>query len=226
MNYILSLFGIQQHHDIQTSECSAHFSNLLDRVLICDVLFAYCSPATLFRVSRTCRLGRQAIQDYFARAYDINDLFSKFFQDVPAFRRLQARTEAVVSGSLALQFLDRTRYAEADCDLYVHSKHARWIGEWIMANNGAGKTYQFVSSERQPSAFNDAVDEMRARWIGFDSHRGRDTNLEGDEHTYVSDHVTGVFTFVSGDNGAIVQMIATNSNPVDAIMHFHSSKLC
>ena len=179
----------------------------------------------MFRLSRTCKLARLAVQDYVTCAYDINSLFNAFFEDVPAFRRLQAKTGAIVSGSLALQFLDRTRYPGTDCDLYVTARHAKGIGEWIMANDGAGRAYRFTPSEKQASSFGDAMEEY-AQWISFSADGENDTNLEDDGHidTYVSKHVTGVYTFASDKNGAIVQMVVTNSSPIDAITHFHSSE--
>ena len=215
-----------------TTACSSVFLKIVDRVLIYDVLFSYCSPATILRISRTCRLARLAVLDYSYRAFDIDRLLSRFFRNVTAFRCLQARTGAVVSGSLALQFFDRSYYPDSDCDLYVPYKEAEKIGKWILSAGGsAGGNYRFEPRKPQAKTFERAMaDMLSGEWdIPEGSDRGDDED-DDYERLYKAIHITGVFTFVSDEEddlakkGSIVQMIVAKESPVDAIMNFHSSE--
>jgi hypothetical protein len=60
------------------------------------------------------------VKDYFARAFNIEKRLSRYFDDPKSFRKLQAETLTVISGSTALQFFQRNFYPESDLDLYVH----------------------------------------------------------------------------------------------------------
>ena len=53
--------------------------------------------------------------------------FGRYFADPAAFRELQLRTGLIISGSTALQFLDRTTYEGADLDIYAMKEHAQAI---------------------------------------------------------------------------------------------------
>lgn len=120
---------------------------LLDRDSIYDILFGHCSSATIYRLGSTCHFARRAMKEYTRRAFDIQKHFTRFFTDPITFRCLQARTLAVVSGSNALQFLDRTVYPNSDLDLYVSSRHAAEVCDWIVKSGG--KNYKLIPSASQ-----------------------------------------------------------------------------
>jgi hypothetical protein len=174
----------------------------LDRPTISDVLFSCISPATLVRVSRTCQLARFAVQDYRQRAHNINRHLRHFLNDPLGFRELQARTGTVISGSNALQFMDRTFYPEADLDLYVYEHHADEVCRWLLLHAGKG----YVLAPGSP---------------GY--------NREEPE-PYDMPSVASIATLIADQkpDGADpirlkVQVMATRSSPVASILQFHSS---
>lgn len=60
-------------------------------------------------------------------AFDINRCLSRFFTSPSAFRSLQARTGTLISGSIALQFLDRVRYHDTGTVKFHGIVHNRLI---------------------------------------------------------------------------------------------------
>ena len=93
---------------------SIEVADLLHDILTNHVIhwniFSYCTPQTLLRFERTCRLAQAIVEDYIRVAFNIDARLSPFFDDPRAFRSLQARTGTVISGSTALQFFERAIY--------------------------------------------------------------------------------------------------------------------
>ena len=205
---------------------SSKFQALIDRDSIYDSLFGYTSPATIYRVGRTCRLAYWAVKDYTGRAFDINSHLKRFFVDPFGFRVIQARTQAVVSGSSALQFFDRTVYPNSDLDIFVANKDAAEVCAWIV--NCGGKGYKFVPTEKQAlkniitprlalrvhrRGENQAsymVDEQFSNWNFYDSNRYR--------------AVLNFKATTGEDQTQVVQVIVTHNTPMECILSFHSSK--
>ncbi|KAG1891198.1 hypothetical protein F4604DRAFT_398097 [Suillus subluteus] len=190
---------------------------------IYDLILCDLSPRTLVWLSRTCRRAHEAVTHFACRAYNINRHLSRYFPDPTAFRSLQARTGLVISGSNALQFLDRSFYPESDLDLYAHPGHVYEALEWL----------ESVGYKFQPDAWwrqQDWRDEVSADWDGTArriSDHGEmmidfQPNMEYSE-------VAGVYTFtrsVAIDTETVilkVQIIAAKCNPIQTITQFHST---
>ncbi|KAG1754581.1 hypothetical protein EDB19DRAFT_1667165 [Suillus lakei] len=199
--------------------------NLLQKVFltapIYDLILCDLSPRTLVWFSRTCRLAYMAVTRFFPRAYNINRHLSRYFPDPLAFRSLQARTGLVISGSNALQFLDKSFYPESDLDLYAHPGHVYEALEWL---ESVGYRFQPETWQHE-----DWHDEVPADWDGTTrriDRRGDMINLNPDME--YSD-VAGVYTFmrlVAMDTETAilkVQIIATKCNPIQTITQFHST---
>ena len=84
-----------------------------------DLFLSCCTEVALLSVSRTCRIAHETVKEYMRRAFNINPILSSFITSPLSFRLLQARTGALISGSVALQFFDRSYSSEADLDVYV-----------------------------------------------------------------------------------------------------------
>lgn len=216
---------------------SSNILRILDRDAAYDALFAHCTPATLHRLSLSCRISRRAVSDYNSRAYDINKHFSRFFRNPVAFRRLQMYTGAVVSGSNALQFLDRAVYPEADLDIYVHKDSAERVGKWIMdaplnesgeSSNGPGAMmgYKFAPRENQLPEFSAAFSKMLHGQ--FHSEHVHPEELEHpDAMPYPDAGISGVFSFITNDRRGRklnVQLIVCYHLAIRTILEFHSSE--
>ncbi|KAI0323130.1 hypothetical protein GY45DRAFT_1212045, partial [Cubamyces sp. BRFM 1775] len=118
-----------------------------------------------------------------------------------SFRCLQARTGTLVSGSVALQFFDRTRY-ETNLDVFVYPYHRREVGEWLLSQG-----FRFVSAVGQDLYFNVAVLPYRAPRSSL--HSG----------------ICAIYTFRRLLRGAQVnvQVIVARLAPIEAVLRSHST---
>ncbi len=88
----------------------------------------------MLRYSRTCKTAYYMVQDYMKRAFRVDRLLSRYFSpaEITHFRELQFVTGALISGSTALQFLDRDTYPDSDLDVYVQYRFIRLLTEWLV----------------------------------------------------------------------------------------------
>ena len=180
---------------------------VLSNPSLLDLVFDYCSPATLLRLARTCQLTYASSKAYMRRAFKIDRLLLPYFPSPLAFRQLQARTGTLISGSTALQFFERVQYPDSDLDLYVFPKFRKDV-ERFMRQEGYA-----VSSIRNknPDLYQDAAE--------YD---------EFEDCLYEMRAVLAVITFekkLEGREDKKVQVIVTQRCPMEAILDFHSSKL-
>ncbi|KAG2067252.1 hypothetical protein BDR04DRAFT_1233498 [Suillus decipiens] len=186
------------------SSCVGH---LFSSAPIYDLIFRDLSPRTL-------------------RAYNINRHLSRFFPDPLSFRSLQARTGLIISGSNALQFLDRTFYPESDLDIYSHPGHVYEVLEWIESFG-----YQFEPHQYQGE---DWHNQVSPDWDGTIRRRRRVRRALQEEYEDEASlarysNIAEVYTFkrfVVMDGELVelrVQMIETIYNPIDTILKYHST---
>ncbi|KIP08840.1 hypothetical protein PHLGIDRAFT_12311 [Phlebiopsis gigantea 11061_1 CR5-6] len=189
-------------------------SRILTNDLLYDLVLRPADPCTLVRLSHTCRGAHAAVRSHVARTFNINAHLGRYFSDPLAFRALQAATGTLISGSSALQFLDRTFYPEADLDLYCFYDARAEVGLWLMRQG-----YRFAPNSRQDPSFRVAV--AQARVPGTDVAAGPYSRMKA---------VSAVYTFVKrvesldGPSTRLkVQIIVAYNNPMEAIFHFHST---
>ena len=192
-------------------------SRILTNDLLYDLILGPVDPCTLVRLSHTCRDAHSAVHSHIARTFNINRHLSRYFQDPLAFRALQARTGTLISGSNALQFLDRTFYPEADLDLYCFYDAREDLGSWLIEQG-----YRFTPNSRQDPSFLVAVDQARVPG----------TEVAASPYSRMK-AVSAVYTFVKRVNNLEgpstrlkVQIIVAYNSPMEAIFHFHSSASC
>ena len=201
-----------------------YVGSVFTRAPIYDAIFSQASPAGTILLGRTCREARNASRDFNRRAFNINRHLGRFFTDPKGFRSLQARTGTLISGSNALQFLDRTYYPGSDLDLFVHPGHSREIGLWLMHYEG----YVFTPNTHMSQnglPFEAVVPET---WDGLAQrfHPGHDRNIHNDSSAYGIKCLESIYTFEKADEGGEsrkVQIIAAKSTPLQCIISFHSS---
>ncbi|PPQ74738.1 hypothetical protein CVT26_005070 [Gymnopilus dilepis] len=175
-------------------------------------LFDVVDVVTLIALSKTSKALRRLFICYAQARWDPAKRYRSWFSDVLEFRRVLKRSGAVVSGSFALQYFDRTFYAESDMDLFVR------IG-------GVGPLCDFVRSQGYGSVgYNLDYDECAA---------------EGGAHiikaalniTSYEDPLLGVYTFkkfVAWPSGRVdmlqIQVVVVDTEPVEHILFdFHST---
>jgi hypothetical protein len=177
---------------------------------IYDIVFACSSPGTLARFSRTCRGSYDAVNSFNRCAFNINQHLSRFIDDPIGFRSMQAQTGTLISGSNALQFLDRTLYENSDLDLYVHDLYRYEVGAFLQEHG-----YVFMPNERQD-----------ARFGGPEYLRYGTTNLykrNTEANDYNMQGVAAVFNFwKEGSSTHKIQLITATHSPLEIILNFHS----
>lgn len=119
--------------------------------------------------------------------------------DVRTFVNTMKETLAVISGSTALQFFDRTVYQHADLDLYFE---ARYLGLWRSHLNAFGYS-------KLPQ-----VDKKAS--ITTENNTGYPCFEE----------IESLETFKHQMTNKVIQLMATKASPIRAILDFHSSKCC
>jgi len=80
---------------------------VLSRSPLVDIVLQYLSPGDVARLQCTCKVISAALIAWKRVLYNINRFLERFFKDPVAFRVLQAQTDLLISGSSALQFMDR-----------------------------------------------------------------------------------------------------------------------
>ncbi|KAG2123282.1 hypothetical protein DEU56DRAFT_830141 [Suillus clintonianus] len=186
-----------------------------------DLIFCDLSPRTLVRLSLTCRTTHKAVTRFFKRAYNVNRHLSHYFPDPLSFRSLQARTGLVISGSNALQFLDRTFYPESDLDVYSHAGHVYEVLEWIESTG-----YKFEPHKYQGEDWHDHVSPD---WDGTVARTTRFIPTGEDVRSTRYSNIAEVYTFkrlvdIGGELVELqIQVIETICNPIDTIMKYHST---
>ncbi|KZV79819.1 hypothetical protein EXIGLDRAFT_781788 [Exidia glandulosa HHB12029] len=133
---------------------------LLTSPPVFDTLYPLCSPGELCRISKTCNGASQAVTNYLTHtiSIDLSRLLSRFFgsqEEVLEFRRLQAQFQFLISGSAALQLLDRAVYAKSDLDLYLFPNDAEGVGRWLIERG-----YTFAPYRGEQKTFDEALESM------------------------------------------------------------------
>ena len=193
------------------------YAKLFARAPVYDILFACLSPRSLVQLALTCRAAYLAVAEFKARAFNVNRHFSRYFTDPIAFRSLQARTNTLVSGSNALQFLDRTFYPEADLDLYTHPGHSLEVAQFLVEAQG----YRYAPREIQEKDWKVAT---RGNWDG--TERRVVPAAPFWRHAYPMSEIHDVWTFEkTGDKQErlTIQIIEASSSPLECILGFHCS---
>lgn len=204
-------------------EESVFVDRLVSNPIIIDCILSFCTSGTIFRISRTCSSSRLAILSYLQRAFNINRHLSRYFSDPLGFRLVQSRTGTIISGSNALQFLDRSFYPESDLDVYVPWKQLRVLARWVIADG-----YVFEPNTTQPEVFKDAAKKMERTME--DVEEFEDMNMG-----YAMRGVAGVFTFFKpverkqdGEeqkepSPLKIQIMASRTSVAEILINFHSS---
>ncbi|KIJ64107.1 hypothetical protein HYDPIDRAFT_28996 [Hydnomerulius pinastri MD-312] len=195
------------------------WQEILSRAPIYELIFACLSPRTLVRVSVTCRAAYLAVAAFKHRAFNINRHLSKYFKDPLAFRSLQAATGTLISGSNALQFLDRTHYPESDLDLYTHPGHAFEVCKWLIEAEG----YRFAPRETQEQEWEK---EIKDDWDGTERRITRSQDPMSEE-AYPLQGLAAVYTFKKyhgpTQDQLVIQVIHSRGSPLQLILAFHST---
>ena len=206
--------------DVDVDKPAPLYASLFDHAPVYDLVFSYLSPRSLFRLALICRAAYLAVARFKARAFNINHHLSRYFSNPIAFRSLQARTNTLISGSNALQFLDRTFYPEADLDLYTHPGHSLEVAQFLIEAEG----HHYVPRRYQQDDWKVATGSDRdLTWRRVSAGIRRADS----DHAYPITQIREVWTFEKTGADQIplkVQIIEARSSPLECILGFHSSR--
>ena len=88
--------------------------------IVFDVLTSQLPIKDVIALTRTCRELKPLYQKMVSKnAWDINSRLKKFVDDPLGFRKRLAELDGIISGSFALQFMDRVNWNGSDLDVCV-----------------------------------------------------------------------------------------------------------
>ncbi|PPQ65617.1 hypothetical protein CVT26_000559 [Gymnopilus dilepis] len=108
-----------------------------------NLVLAELDILSLLRFSRSSTCLRSIYFCYKETAWDPVKSYQRWFNHPAAFRRLLRRTNAVISGSFALQFFDRSYYPDSDMDIYLRCAGAMDVCRWLTTEG-----YRYVKSDK------------------------------------------------------------------------------
>src|SRR6266576_4073872 len=117
-------------------------------------IFDELSPVDVIHFGQINKAARIAVTNYSQLNFDIKRMLSPYFseEDIKSFRLVQLITGAVISGSTAVQFFDRTTYPGSDLDIYVEHQYCRDVAYWLVSRG-----YEYKPSKPdQPKSFVEA----------------------------------------------------------------------
>jgi hypothetical protein len=225
---------------------------VLSRSPTLDTILQYLSPGDVARLQCTCTVISDALIAWKRAAYNINCFLERFFKDPVAFRVLQAQTKLIISGSSALQFMDRyvlspkvlahdslltlaswTRtfsifYNDSDLDLYVSSSRTREVVMFLRTQN-----YDFFPGDQAgvstdlESLLTELETEKTETTEPFEREDLRMCHIEWTNGSpYHGPCIHGVLYFRHRENATlVVQVIAIHNYlpPIFSVMWYHSS---
>jgi hypothetical protein len=132
---------------------------------------------------------------YWKWAFNLSKLLEPFLpnEDVDAFRQILKTSGGIISGSTALQFLDRQSFDGAsDLDVYVPYKNVSILAEWFHQH-------------------------------GFSKCAHEHSNIDVVLNYTHSGEIKQVANFIAVDSIRVIQLVSTKRDPVFAVLDFHSS---
>ena len=142
----------------------------------------------------------------------------RFFtpKEIIEFRKLQATTGTIISGSAAVQFFDRAIYENSDLDLYVQHQSARPIALWLQSIG-----YVFVPCKDS---------EFQSLEMGLEKSIKLNTeDIYGIPIDIDDEPDKGYFDAVvvldfKKLNHPVIQLITSRGPPLEMVLDFHSSE--
>lgn len=145
---------------------------------------------------------------------------SRFFTDteINYFRYWQSQTGMFISGSTALQFFDRTFYADSDLDIYVEHRYCKPIALWLKS---IGYSFQ-PRKTYQSKTLDIALDESLSDSIN--TNNLSQGIFESTSMGYFGRGVSNVYNFHKVNPDRKIQLITSYYAPLEIVLNFHSSK--
>ncbi|KIJ47373.1 hypothetical protein M422DRAFT_163947 [Sphaerobolus stellatus SS14] len=204
---------------------------------ICRHIFVFLSTPDLYRFGASCKSIQNTLQDFIPCTFNVNHRLKMFFNDPESFRRMQAETGTLVSGSFVLQTLTREYWLPSDLDLYIWPKEFETVRNWMKSagyvetnrdtkfeNNGTWADTDDTSVEENINSNDNNDDE---------DDNDNDNGSNSDNHSnaslssaYPMAHIVTILFFEKkgkGNDILRVQVMVPETTPIQSILRFHSS---
>ena len=173
----------------------------LQRLLLVEIwnrIFDLLSIKDILRVAQTCAAFKSAVSGYWKKAFNLAKLIYPFISHdkITSFRKMLMLTGGIISGSTALQFLDRAKYEKSDLDVYINHANSAKASAWFI-DNGMKRV---TRGSETPSPEIDACE-----------------GYNGSSEVHIEE-----FEARNSGEPRTIQLIATNGNPILAVLRFHS----
>ncbi|MCJ1469260.1 hypothetical protein MMC07_007893 [Pseudocyphellaria aurata] len=107
------------------------------RYPIFDRICSFLPIDSIVALTRTCRGLSELYRYLIPLQWNVDRLLSRFVSDPDRFRSQMGRHNALVSGSVALQFFERVLWKEADLDIYVEQgESAEAFAKYLTESEG------------------------------------------------------------------------------------------
>jgi hypothetical protein len=188
-----------------------------NRVLY-DRVLASLNPVDIFRYSRTCRMANEAVSSYFDRVFDLPRHLRRFFSSPANFRTVLRKTGALISGTFAALFFDRTIRSHRLLDIYVQHKHANSVVHWLLHNG-----YDFRPRVHEQMSLEIAINHMH----NCAQHPHRSILHGIFSNLYPTPGLLSSFDFVRNEQNkpkTFVRVAVASNTPLELVLHSHSSE--
>lgn len=175
-----------------------------------DAFFSTWPLDSIIRLSASSFRVQSAFKAYKRAVWDPDLFFARWFSRPLSFREVLGECGAIVSGSQALQFFDRTVYDDSDLDIFMQLDRFTLMHRWL---SSAG--YKMTGMREQYQI------EQRVRFL-------REAEERGEKSRSV---LRAVFSYSRHDGlfgmtrTRVIQVVIVESDPVEFILSdFHTSE--
>jgi len=197
---------------------TADFALFSPHTPISFTVMSMVSLRDILSLGAVSRGGYSACQEYLTTAWSFHRFFRKWFDDTKGLRNVLRLTGAVISGSQALQFFERTQYPNSDLDIFLQSNKLQILVQWLLQSG-----YEFSSQRNYGFTLTPTGDIIpNARNIPPYPGEGEFNVYNFTRNTLSSS--PSCSTCSENNEEQLVQLIVTNGDPMEHILtHFHSS---
>ena len=117
---------------------------LFNEFPVVEKLCSYLAIGDIISLTRTCKRLSPLYQEVLPSQWNVDRHLQRFVDNPVAFRMMMADCDALVSGSLALQFFERKTWLESDLDVYVNFSRSIDFRQYLCEHEG------YVPTEEKP----------------------------------------------------------------------------
>ena len=129
----------RRYNSTAKTQKQANVVTLLDLFNIFPVVEKLCCCLAIddiISLTRTCKRLSSLYQEQLPSQWNVDRHLQRFLDNPVAFRFMMAECDALVSGSLALQFFKRTTWLESDLDVYVNFSRSNEFRQYLCEHEG------------------------------------------------------------------------------------------